>query len=60
VNMATYVQTARLILYEAARSFDQSVATRTSLAFIVKLNAVRTTEEVPDVAIQLHGDVVMC
>jgi alkylation response protein AidB-like acyl-CoA dehydrogenase len=52
--MATRIETARLIVYKAAWSFDRG-AYDPYLTSIAKFYAARAAVEVADEAIQLHG-----
>jgi alkylation response protein AidB-like acyl-CoA dehydrogenase len=53
-DMAVKVETARMMVYKAAWSFDQGVRD-SYLTSIAKLYAGRVAVEVADEAIQLHG-----
>jgi alkylation response protein AidB-like acyl-CoA dehydrogenase len=53
-DMATKIETARLIVYKAAWSFDQGMYSPYPPS-IAKFYAARAAVEVADEAIQLHG-----
>ena len=53
-DMATKIETARLLVYKAAWNFDQG-RIDPKLTSMAKMHAARTAVEVCDEAIQLHG-----
>ncbi len=58
-DMATATQTARLLVYDAARAFDTGASRLTIRSSMAKLYATETAQTVVDDAVQLHGAVAL-
>jgi alkylation response protein AidB-like acyl-CoA dehydrogenase len=54
-EMATRLSAARLLVYEAARAYDEGLDDLSSNAAMAKLFATETAQFVVDAAVQIHG-----
>jgi hypothetical protein len=54
-NMVTDVQASRLLVYAAARAYNEKDPDVTMLAAIAKLHATECAQKVVDAAVQIHG-----
>ncbi len=54
-DIATRVQSARLLVHAAARAYDDGVRPTTQVAAMAKLMATEVAQEAVDAAVQFHG-----
>jgi alkylation response protein AidB-like acyl-CoA dehydrogenase len=58
-DMATATQSARLLVYDAARAFDTDGDRLTIRSSMAKLYATEAAQRVVDAAVQIHGAVAL-